>query len=38
MTMNAIRRFLAKKTGSITDQKNVLISKELLLKKGVIRY
>ncbi len=36
--MNAIKRFLAKKTGNGTNLKEVLINKELLLKKGVIRY
>jgi hypothetical protein len=38
MIMNAIKRFLAKKSGNETDQKVVQINKELLLKKGVIRY
>ncbi len=35
--MNAIKRFLAKKMGHET-QKVQQINKELLLKKGVIRY
>ncbi len=36
--MNALKRFLAKKTGNETNQKVLKINKELLLKKGVIRY
>lgn len=36
--MNALKRFLAKKHGNETTPKVLLINKELLLKKGVIRY
>jgi hypothetical protein len=36
--MNAIKRFLSRKMGHETDQKEVQITKALLLKKGVIIY
>jgi len=35
MNMDAIKRFLAKRLGKETRQK---IDKELLVKKGIIRY
>jgi hypothetical protein len=36
--MNALKRFLAKKIHKETDEKIPQVSKELLVKKGIIAY
>lgn len=36
--MNALKRFLAKRAGKETHEKVMQISKEELVKRGIIRY